>query len=220
MGAVRGANKTWAAVERTPRAGPQATSKQQEVLDVATEYFLSHGYQGASINAMARNSGISKESIYRYFSCKKELFEAVIDRELAEYQARLQALDATIKSTDLRRALLAVSETVLGVITTERTLALRRLIFEEATRSPDVGHHYYRIGPAQAYATVEAIFSVHLDAAEFDYASLSRHLMALLAHRVMLARDCRVQSEPTPAEISSLAAEVVDDFLKAFLRRP
>ena len=39
--------------------------KEQEVLDVATDYFLAHGYQGASINAMARSSGISKESIYR-----------------------------------------------------------------------------------------------------------------------------------------------------------
>ena len=46
-------------------ARPKA--KEQEVLDVATAYFLEHGYQGASINAMARSSGISKESIYRYF---------------------------------------------------------------------------------------------------------------------------------------------------------
>ena len=67
------------------RSKPKA--KEQEVLDVATDYFLAHGYQGASINAMARSSGISKESIYRYFSSKKQLFEAVIGRELAEYQA-------------------------------------------------------------------------------------------------------------------------------------
>ncbi len=56
------------------RLKPKA--KEQEVLDVATEYFLQHGYRGASINAMARSSGISKESIYRYFSSKQQLFEA------------------------------------------------------------------------------------------------------------------------------------------------
>ena len=74
------------------RSKPKA--KEQEVLDVATDYFLAHGYQGASINAMARSSGISKESIYRYFSSKKQLFEAVIGRELAEYQAGLRRLSA------------------------------------------------------------------------------------------------------------------------------
>ena len=36
------------------RLKPKA--KEQEVLDVATEYFLQHGYRGASINAMARRS--------------------------------------------------------------------------------------------------------------------------------------------------------------------
>src|SRR4249920_1481286 len=83
------------------RSKPKA--KEQEVLDVATDYFLEHGYQGASINAMARSSGISKESIYRYFNSKKQLFEAVIGRELLEYQSRLRRLSAE-KTMDLREA--------------------------------------------------------------------------------------------------------------------
>src|SRR5215475_3096592 len=81
------------------RSRPKA--KEQEVLDVATQYFLEHGYQGASINAMARSSGISKESIYRYFSSKKQLFEAVICRELAEYQSSVRRLSAEA-TMDLR----------------------------------------------------------------------------------------------------------------------
>ena len=201
------------------RRAVSVPSKQQEVLDVASEYFLTHGYQGASINAMARSSGISKESIYRYFSSKKELFEAVIDRELVEYQERLQALDSVIKTTDLRCALIALSETVLGEVTTDRMLAVRRLIFEEATRSPCIGQHYYQIGPERAYGKVEAMFAAHLDEAEFDFKPLSRYFVALLSHRIMLARECCVRPEPTAAEIKLLAAEIVDDFSKAFLRR-
>src|SRR5690348_8530138 len=134
------------------RAKPKA--KEQEVLDVATDYFLEHGYQGASINAMARSSGISKESIYRYFSSKKQLFEAVIGRELAEYQSSLQRLSAE-KTMSLREALVTIAETVLGVVTTDRALGLRRLIFDEARRSPDVGQHYYQIGPERALAAIE-----------------------------------------------------------------
>ena len=86
------------------RLKPKA--KEQEVLDVATEYFLQHGYRGASINAMARSSGISKESIYRYFSSKQQLFEAVIGRELIEYRRSLRGLDVTLRSSDLRVALI------------------------------------------------------------------------------------------------------------------
>jgi AcrR family transcriptional regulator len=195
------------------------TSKQQEVLDVASEYFLTHGYEGASINAMARSSGISKESIYRYFSSKKELFEAVLDRELIEYKERLRTLDSAVKSIDLRHALISLSEIVLGEITTDRMLALRRLIFEEASRSPDVGQHWYQIGPEQAYSKLEAIFRVYLPGGEHNCELLSQYFLALLSHRLMLARECRVQPEPTAAQIKALAAGVADDFLEAFLHR-
>jgi TetR/AcrR family transcriptional repressor of mexJK operon len=198
------------------RLKPKA--KEQEVLDVATEYFLQHGYRGASINAMARSSGISKESIYRYFSSKQQLFEAVIGRELIEYRRSLHRLDATLRSMELRPALVMVAETILGIITTDRTLALRRLIFDEATRSPEVGQHYYKIGPGQAYTVLESVLETHAHESDFDIPALARHFTGLLSWRVTLERQCAVRAEPTAHEIAEIAANLVDDFMKAFLK--
>jgi AcrR family transcriptional regulator len=198
------------------RLKPKA--KEQEVLDVATEYFLRHGYLGASINEMARSSGISKESIYRYFSSKQQLFEAVIGRELVEYRRSLDRLDAMLRGMELRAALIAVAETILGVITTDRTLALRRLIFDEATRSPEIGQHYYKIGAGRAYEVIESVLETHPHRSDFDIPRLARHFAALLSWRVTLERQCAVRAAPTAAEITELASTLVDDFLKAFLR--
>src|SRR5262245_20318184 len=198
------------------RLKPKA--KEQEVLDVATEYFLQHGYRGASINAMARSSGISKESIYRYFSSKQQLFEAVIGRELIEYRRSLHRLDATLRIMDLRAALVTVSETILAIITTDRTMALRRLIFDEATRSPEVGQHYYKIGPGQAYAVIESVLETHAHQSDFDIPTLARHFTALLSWRVTLERQCAVRGQPTQAEIAEISTELVEDFMKAFLK--
>lgn len=197
-----------------------ANSKRREVLDVACEYFLRHGYDGASISAMARSSGISKESIYRYFSGKKELFEAVIDRELLDYQEQLRDLDATLKGAGLHESLVAISETILGLITTDRTLALRRLIFEEATRSPDVGQHYYQIGPETAFVKLEALFNKHLGPEGHDSSLLGRYFVAILSHRVMLERECQVYPEPSREQVRAVAEAIVTDFLKVFARRP
>ena len=198
------------------RLKPKA--KEQEVLDVATEYFLQHGYRGASINAMARSSGISKESIYRYFSSKQQLFEAVIGRELIDYRRSLHRLDATLRSMDLRSALITVAETIPAIITTDRTQALRRLIFDEATRSPEVGQHYYKIGPGQAYTVLENVLETHAHQSDFDIPTLARHFTALLSWRITLERQLAVRAQPTPQEIAELAAPLVDDFMKAFLR--
>ncbi len=197
------------------RSKPKA--KEQEVLDVATDYFLAHGYQGASINAMARSSGISKESIYRYFSSKKQLFEAVIGRELAEYQAGLRRLSAE-KTMDLREALVDLAETVLDLVTMDRTLALRRLIFDEARRSPDVGQHYYKIGPEYAFAAVEEIFRSHHAESDFDPAILSRHFLALVCFSPILERECALGPAPSRAQIRARVESIVGDFMKAFLK--
>jgi AcrR family transcriptional regulator len=217
-GALAGGVASLVRVLDESRLKPKPKAKEQEVLDVATEYFLKHGYRGASINAMARSSGISKESIYRYFNSKQQLFEAVIGRELIEYRRNLQRLDFTLRSMDLRAALITVAETMLGIITTDRTLALRRLIFDEATRSPDVGRHYYKIGPDQAYRVLENILESHPHRSDFDIPALARNFAALLAWRVMLERQCAVRAQPTPEEIAVLAAATVDDFMKAFLQ--
>ena len=205
-----------ARAEAVGKSVPKA--KEQEVLDVATEYFLEHGYKGASINEMARKSGISKESIYRYFSSKKQLFEAVILRELAEYQQQLRRLDVSMKSMDLRSAMIALGETVLGVILMDRTLALRRLLFEEARRSPDVGQHYYKIGPEQAFAALERVLAAHCGDAKHDPAVLARHFLAMASWRLILERECGLRAEPTKAETRAWIEVTVDDFIDAFIR--
>jgi TetR/AcrR family transcriptional repressor of mexJK operon len=205
-------------VRALTEGNPPPKAKEQEVLDVATAYFLEHGYQGASINAMARSSGISKESIYRYFSSKKQLFEAVIGRELVEYRRALDHLDSMLKTLELRAALIMVAETTLALITTDRTQALRRLIFEEATRSPDVGQHYYKIGPGKAYSVLQKVFETHDYQSDFDLPTLSAHFVAMMSWRMTLERECAVRPQPTVKEISEHAATFVDDFMKAFLK--
>jgi hypothetical protein len=101
---------------------------------------------------------------------------------------------------------------------TDRTLALRRLIFDEATRSPDVGQHYYKIGPEEACATLEKVFKSHGADQEFEAPVLSRHFLALISWRVVLERECAVTPAPTKAETRQWVETAVEDFMRAFLR--
>jgi TetR/AcrR family transcriptional repressor of mexJK operon len=194
----------------------QQTKKEQEVLSVASDYFLSHGYQGTSINAMARDSGISKESIYRYFSSKKDLFEAVIAKELTEYQERFEFLTVEHQSMPLDEALRATAESMLFAVTSDHTLALRRLIFHEAVRSPDIGDYYWEIGPQQAYNYLETIFAAHQRETDFEPEKLSRYFVSMVLHNTMLRRECSVTKALTRPQIKKIAADVTEDFLAAF----
>jgi hypothetical protein len=120
---------------------------------------------------------------------------------------------------DLRAALTTVAEAILAIITTDRTLALRRLIFDEATRSPEVGQHYYKIGANQAYTVLQSVLDTHAHESDFDVPTLARHFAAMLCWRMTLERQCAVRGQPTQEEIAQLSATIVDDFMKAFLKR-
>ncbi len=195
-------------------------SKEEEVLAVASEYFLEHGYEGASINAMARNSGISKESIYRYFNSKKALFEAVIEREMKDYQERLRRLETAPSGAGLTAELVAAAEAIISVVTSDRTLALRRLIFQEAIHSPDLGQHFFRVGPTRAYGKLEEIFASSAVRSSFSPAVLARYFVSLVAFQVMIERECRVLGPLSSEAVTTLANTLVRDFLSVFVTSP
>jgi AcrR family transcriptional regulator len=201
---------------RFRRNNRAAQDKREEILDVAASFFLSHGYAGSSVSAMARHSGISKESYYRYFTSKQELFMAVIDQELLEYQRNLAQLTEHWDDEDLRESLLKFAFTLLSVLLADRTRALRRLVFNEIGRAPDIGRHYYNIGPSLAYRTLERFFSLHQAETRFEPRMLSRAFMALLLHELMLERNCGLRGDLSAAEIAALTAPIVDNFLEAY----
>lgn len=201
-----------------PTPGSTRVDKKAQILDVASEWFLTHGYAGTSISAMARQSGISKESIYRYFSSKEALLEAVIEKELEFYGRELEAAHAVETGmVDLREALIRIAETIAFTLNSDRTLDFRRLIFQVSRNSPQVGQHYFEVGPLQAESPLIEVFSAHREETEFDPNVLGAYFVAMVGQRLVLERECRVNM-PSNIEVGRACRRIVDDFLKAFFK--
>ena len=63
--------------------------KFDQVLDGAREVFLRDGFEGASVDDIARAAGVSKATLYSYFPDKRLLF-----LEVAKAECRRQADEA------------------------------------------------------------------------------------------------------------------------------
>ncbi|WP_168735830.1 TetR/AcrR family transcriptional regulator [Cohnella fermenti] len=61
-----------------PRGGEQAASMRDTVLDAASLMFMEFGYEPVSINQIAEKAGVTKASVYYYFSNKAQLFTEAI----------------------------------------------------------------------------------------------------------------------------------------------
>ncbi len=57
-------------------------------MTVATDYFVEHGFNGATIDAIAQAADMGKQAVYTRFTDKERLFDAVIQRlrETAVFQ--------------------------------------------------------------------------------------------------------------------------------------
>ena len=54
-------------------AGEEGNSKRRQILDGARKVFMNLGFDGASMNEIARAAGVSKGTLYVYFADKNRL---------------------------------------------------------------------------------------------------------------------------------------------------
>lgn len=71
---------------------------RQRILDAAQDDFLEHGYDGASMRAIAAQAKMTVGNIYLYFAGKAQLFEAIVTPPVQQLQAMLRMQDATDES--------------------------------------------------------------------------------------------------------------------------
>lgn len=119
--------------------------KFDQVLAGARRVFLADGFEGASVDAIAREAGVSKATLYSYFPDKAQLF-----REVARAECRLQIeeADAILAGDhDPVRVLTVAAERMLDFFLSEFGRAVYRMCVAESERFPELGREFFDTGP-------------------------------------------------------------------------
>ena len=129
----------------TAQAKIRKGRKFDQVVEGAREVFLRDGFEGASVDDIARAAGVSKATLYSYFPDKRLLF-----MEVATTQCQQQA-QTSINSIDTSRppkeVLTRVADQFLGFIYSEMGQRIFRICVAEADRFPQLGQEFYHSGP-------------------------------------------------------------------------
>ena len=83
------------ATRQVEHTGVPAGSKAESILAAAKRAFLAAGFEAVSMDAIAREAGVSKATVYAHFGSKEELFGAVIEGECERYFASFSAGEPT-----------------------------------------------------------------------------------------------------------------------------
>jgi len=130
--------------------------KFDQVLAGARQVFMSDGFEGASVDEIARAAGVSKATLYSYFPDKRLLFMEVATTE-CQRQAQ-SALDNINVDAPPREVLMQTGLHFLRFITSDLGQRIFRICVAESDRFPELGQKFYNSGPAVFRAEMAAYF--------------------------------------------------------------
>lgn len=190
--------------------------KFKQVLEGARSVFMAAGFEGASVDEIARVAGVSKATLYSYFPDKRLLFFEVVRVECqrqideAHQSIAVDAPPAMVLRHGARR--------MVDFYTSEFGRNVNRICVAEAERFPDLGREFYQSGPEMARRQVceylaQARAAGHL---QIDDLALAADQFLMLCQADLHDRvTCGVQTKFTEAEI----ARVIDGAVEMFLAR-
>lgn len=194
-------------------------STPARVVDAALRAFGSVGYDATSLDALAGELGIRKQTILYHFSSKEQLLDAVIDQAGAELVDTLEA------------ALVGAGPAW------ERTVAVVRSVFRLAGRRPELLgllREVSRLGPPPATRLRQRLEPFILRATAFleqemDAGEIRRQdarLLLLNAYSVVIGAATEVEVlralgvEPTARSMVRRRAELLDFLRSALVATP
>jgi AcrR family transcriptional regulator len=119
-------------------------AKRRQIMDGARAVFLASGFDGASMNDIARSAGVSKGTLYAYFNSKDDLFDAIIR---AEFELSAERLCNFRREGDVRDMLTDFGVRLITRMTKPSTLALSRVVVAAVDKFPKIGVAFYEGGP-------------------------------------------------------------------------
>src|SRR5437868_14768156 len=121
--------------------GDEDSSKRRQILDGARKVFMNLGFDGASMNEIARSAGVSKGTLYVYFADKNRLFEAIVEEEVLEQAKVVFNFDP---ERDVVTTLREFGQAYIHLLCRPGGGSSIRTVMAIAERMPDVGRGFYQ----------------------------------------------------------------------------
>ena len=195
--------------------------KYEQVLAGARIVFMADGFEGASVDAIAKEAQVSKATLYSYFSDKKLLF-----LEVACEECRRQA-DKAVASIDqsapARVVLISAARHMVNFILSDFAQSTYRVCVAESDRFPEIGREFYNSGPQIAQDILAPYLNCAVERGELYIADIplaAFQFTALCKSEIFDKRVFGVQQQFSQAEIERIIGGAVELFFAKYGPKP
>ena len=198
--------------------GPDLTSpKAKQIVEAAGCLFFERGFGSTSMGQIASHAGVSKGTLYNYFTDKEALFAAVVRSACEEHNSQLFALETGER--DVTSVLHSVAVSFLVFVTGDFPTAGYRIVIAEARRFPHLGEIFYQAGPAAGIQRLADYLSWARDEgllAIDDPDDAARDFLELCKASVHMQRMLNLRGPVEADEAEGLAQSTVRKFMAIY----
>jgi AcrR family transcriptional regulator len=195
----------------------EGSAKRRQIMEGARTVFMAAGFDGASMNDIARVSGVSKGTLYVYFDSKERLFEALIREERRQQAERLT--DFSLEGDDVRGSLFKFGCRLIEMMSRPDTLAHVRTVIAASAKFPQLGRAFYEAGPCFGANRLSTYMRRMNDEGVLQIADVERaawQFLELCQAGTFKLLLFRMIDELTTAEIEAGVSAGVEVFMAAY----
>ena len=195
--------------------GERDNKKLSQILDGARRVFFAEGFDGASMNDVARAAGVSKGTLYVYFGSKQALFAALVRADHAQQAERVCVFDDDDSGLEVQLKRFGVA--LMTKMCAPDALAHLRAVLAVASKFPEVGRAFYEAGPQFGIDRLAAYLSKRMDAGvleRVDPEVAASAFVNLIQGHVFKRLLFRMSETAAPEEIESAVDSALDLFMK------
>ncbi|MEM9189536.1 MAG: TetR/AcrR family transcriptional regulator [Myxococcota bacterium] len=190
--------------------------KALQILEGAKQAFMEHGYEGCSVDTIARQAGVSKATVYSHFGDKRTLFSAVVERECDLQTSRFFTIEV---GEPIDAGLRRIARQFVEFIVSPFAIQLFRLVVAETSRFPELGRAFYDSGPDLGHRRLMRVLAAAAASGELrisDPELAAHQFVELCKSDLFFRRLLGVRAKVTEEEIHRVADGAVETFLSAF----
>ena len=199
----------------------EITSRQEDhlqrrlaIIAAAAQVFLQSGFDSASMLKIAKNAGVSKQTLYSHFGSKEALFMEAITSTCRKYTP--EGLES-VANMSLEDTLKSIGRSLCELILSEEAIRLESLCIAGANKHAEVSEMYWQAGPEWVRKFLIDCFQTQVDNGHLvieDTELAARQFTSLLfadkKSKLLLGLE-KISNE----EISEIVDQAVSFFLSA-----
>ena len=193
--------------------------KFDQVIEGARDIFLAQGFEGASVDDIAKAAGVSKATLYSYFPDKRLLFLEVAKGECLR-QAE-EAMELVGINCEPRVLLGIAARKMLAFFNSDLSMNVFRICVAEAERFPELAREFYRSGPMLARRHLCDYLTCAAERGELrikDVETAADQFAELCKARIFTERLFGIRGNFSEDEIEHIANEAVETFMARYGR--